>query len=199
MTVRGMMTGAPGALGSWQYRRIVRTMFPLLVVLSVIVLLAGITLQDAEELLAEYGLLAIMVPTMIGTGGNLGAILSSRLTTRFHLGVVTFDITDRTVLANVAAVFALGVTIFTALALGAYLIGLLTGIGELQLDTLLVISLVSGLSVVVIAVVLSFLATWVSYRLGIDPDDTTIPIVTNVVDVFGMVVFLGVSAIVVGL
>ncbi|MFW5965545.1 MAG: magnesium transporter [Halodesulfurarchaeum sp.] len=193
------MTGAPGALGSWQYRRIVRTMFPLLVVLSVIVLLAGITLQDAEELLAEYGLLAIMVPTMIGTGGNLGAILSSRLTTRFHLGVVTFDITDRTVLANVAAVFALGVTIFTALALGAYLIGLLTGIGELQLDTLLVISLVSGLSVVVIAVVLSFLATWVSYRLGIDPDDTTIPIVTNVVDVFGMVVFLGVSAIVVGL
>ena len=37
-------------------------------------------------------------------------------------------------------------------------------------------------------------ATYVSYQLGIDPDDTTIPIVTNVVDVFGMVIFLGVSA-----
>lgn len=68
----------------------------------------------------------------------------------------------------------------------------------LPLSTLLVISLVSGLSVTVIATLFSFAATWASFRLGIDPDDTTIPIVTNVVDVFGMVVFIGVSALVLG-
>jgi len=44
-----------------------------------------------------------------------------------------------------------------------------------------------------VAVVCSFTATWASYRLGIDPDDTTIPIVTNVVDVFGMLIFVGVA------
>ena len=182
-----------GSLGSWDTRKIVTNMFPLLVVLSIIVLWAGITLEDAEELLDQYGLLAVMVPTMVDMGGNLGAILSSRLSTRMHLGTTDFDPRDRTLWANVGAVFGLAATIFTALALGAWAIGQIIG-SPLALADLLVISLISGMSVAVIAVVFSFLATYGSYRLGIDPDDTTIPIVTNVVDVFGMVIFIGVSA-----
>ena len=182
-----------GSLGSWETRTIVTNSFPLLVVLSIIVLWAGITLEDAEELLERYGLLAVMVPTMVDMGGNLGAILSSRLSTRIHLGTTEFDVRDRTMWANVGAVFALAATIFTALAIGAWAIGQVIG-APLALVDLLVISLISGMSVAVIAVVFSVAATYGSYRLGIDPDDTTIPIVTNVVDVFGMVVFIGVSA-----
>jgi mgtE-like transporter len=186
-----------GSLGTWSTRSIVGNMFPLLVVLSIIVLWAGITLEGAEELLEQYGILAVMVPTMVDMGGNLGAILSSRLSTRLHLGTSDFDPRDRVLWANVAAILALAATIFTALAIGAYVIGAVVGFG-LPLSTLLVISLVSGMSVAVIAVVFSFAATIASYRLGIDPDDTTIPIVTNVVDVFGMVIFIGVSALVLG-
>ena len=181
------------SLGSWQWNRIVRTMFPLLAVLSTIVLWAGITLESAQALLDEFGILAIMVPTMVGTGGNLGATLSSRLSTRFHLGTTTLDPRDRVLWANVLAILALAVSIFTALAVGAYLLGFVIG-STLPLPTLLFISLTSGLSVAVIAVVCSFLATYLSYRLGIDPDDTTIPIVTNIVDVFGMVIFLAIAA-----
>ena len=68
----------------------------------------------------------------------------------------------------------------------------------LPLTTLLTNSLVSGMSVAVIAVLFSFATTYASYRLSVDPDDTTIPVVTNVVDVFGMVIFIGVSALVLG-
>ncbi len=186
-----------GSLGTWDWKSIVGNMFPLLIVLTIIVLWAGITLEEAEELLEEYGILAVMVPTMVDMGGNLGAILSSRLSTRFHLGTTEFDPRDRVLWSNVLAILALAATIFTALALGAWLLGGVLGIG-LPLATLLVISLVSGMSVAVIAIVFSFLATYGSYRLGIDPDDTTIPIVTNVVDVFGMVIFIGVSALVLG-
>ncbi len=187
-----------GSLGSWDAKQIVLNMFPLLVVLSVIVLAAGITLEDAEEMLNEYGILAVMVPTMVDMGGNLGAILSSRLSTRFHLGTTDLNPRDRILWENVAAILALAVTIFTALAVGAYALGIVFGFG-LPLSDLLVISLVSGMSVAVIAIVFSFAATYASYRLGIDPDDTTIPIVTNVVDVCGMIIFIGVSALVLGL
>jgi len=187
-----------GSLGTWNWRSIVSTMFPLLVVLSIIVLWAGITLESAEELLEEFAILAVMVPTMVDMGGNLGAILSSRLSTRFHLGTTELDLRDRELWANVAAILALAATIFTALALGAYAIGVVAFDTPITLAELLIISLVSGMSVAVIAIVFSFLATYGSYRLGIDPDDTTIPIVTNVVDVFGMVIFIGVSAVVVG-
>ena len=186
-----------GSLGSWETRTIVTNMFPLLVVLCVIVLWAGITLEDAEELLEQYGLLAVMVPTMVDMGGNLGAILSSRLSTRFHLGTTEIDLKDRVLWANIAAVLGLAATIFTALALGAWAIGQVIG-APLALSTLLVISLTSGMAVAVIAVVFSLLATYGSYKLGVDPDDTTIPIVTNVVDVCGMIIFIGVSSLVLG-
>lgn len=186
------MVGQSGSLGSWDWKRIVGNMFPLLVGLSVIVLWAGLTLEDAEELLSEFAILAVMVPTMVDMGGNLGAILSSRLSTRFHLGTTELDPRDRILWANVVAILALAVSIFTALAVGAYLLGSVIG-STLALSTLLFISLVSGLSVTVIAIIASFVATYASYRLGVDPDDTTIPVVTNIVDVFGMVIFIGVS------
>jgi mgtE-like transporter len=188
---------AGSGLGSWDARTIVSNMLPLLVVLCTIVLWAGITLQEAEALLDEYGLLAVMVPTMVGAGGNLGTILSSRLTTRLHLGTTELDVRDRVLWANVVAVLALAATVFTALAAGAWVIGRVIG-APLPLSALLTISLVSGMSVAVIAVVFGLATTYGSYRLGIDPDDTTIPIVTNVVDVFGMVIFIGVSTLVLG-
>ena len=186
-----------GSLGSWKTRTIVTNMFPLLVVLSIIVLIAGIELEGAEEMLQLYGVLAIMVPTMVDMGGNLGAILSSRLSTRFHLGMTELNLRDRILWANVGAIFALAATIFTALGIGAWILGSVLG-SPLGLGELLTISLVSGMSVAIIAVVFSFAATYASYRMGIDPDDTTIPIVTNVVDVGGMIIFIAVSAWVVG-
>jgi len=184
---------AGGSLGSWNWRTIVVNMFPLLVGLSIVVLVAGIRLEGARGLLREYAVLAVMVPTMVDMGGNLGAILSARLSTRFHLGTTELDPRDRVLWANVLAVFALAATIFTALAVGAYLLGQVVG-STLTLGELLAISLISGLLLALIAVVFSFGATYVSYQLGVDPDDTTIPIVTNVVDVFGMIIFIGVSA-----
>ncbi|ESS12407.1 MAG: divalent cation transporter [uncultured archaeon A07HR60] len=189
-----METGQSG-VGSWQTRSIVSHMFPLLVVLSVIVLWAGLTLEQAQQLLEEYGLLAVMVPTMVDMGGNLGAILSSRLTTRLHLGTTEFDPRDRVLLANVAAILALAATLFVGLAVGAWVVGQIIG-AAIGFRELLVISVTSGMSVAVLAVVFSIVTTFGSYRLGVDPDDTTVPIVTNVVDVFGMIIFLGVSRIV---
>ena len=186
-----------GSLGTWNWKTIVGNMFPLLIVLTVIVLFAGIRLEEAEEMLTDFAILAVMVPTMVDMGGNLGAILSSRLSTRFHLGTTTLDPRDRVLWANVLAVLALAATIFTALAVGAFLLGQLIG-STLGLGTLLVISLTSGMLLAVIAIIFSFATTYASYRYGIDPDDTTIPVVTNVVDVFGMVIFLSISALVLG-
>jgi mgtE-like transporter len=185
------------SLGTWGWKTIVRNMFPMLSVLIVIVLLAGIRLEEAQEFLSTYPVLAVMIPTMVAMGGNLGAILSARLTTRFHLGTTTLDPRDRVLWANVLAILALAVTLFTALALGAAVLGIVVG-SQIGVGRLLVISLVSGMSLAVIAVAFSFATTYISYRLGIDPDDTTIPVVTNVVDVFGMVIFLGMSRLVLG-
>ena len=189
------MTAAMDA--SWRATGIIRRMFPLLVALSVIVLIAGIRLEQAGPFLQRYGVLAVMVPTMVGTGGNLGAVLSSRLSTRFHLGLTVADPTDRGLWSNIIAVSLLGVTIFTGLALAAYLLDRAGG-GQLGWRPLVAITAVSGTAIILIAICFSFLATYLAFRFGVDPDDVTIPVVTNLVDVLGMVIFLATAAYVVG-
>ena len=189
------MTAAMDA--SWRATGIIRRMFPLLIALSIIVLIAGIRLEQAGPFLRSYGVLAVMVPTMVGTGGNLGAVLSSRLSTRFHLGLSVTDPTDLELWSNIIAVSLLGVTVFSGLAVAAYLIDR-TGGGLLGWRPIVLITTVSGAAIILIAICFSFLATYLAFRFGVDPDDVTIPVVTNLVDVLGMVIFLATATVVVG-
>ncbi len=174
-------------LGSWQTRSIVATMFPLLVVLSVLEMGSGFVLESLEETYLDNPTLLVLVPVMIGMGGNLGAIFSARLSTRLHLGTLSFDLRDEALWANVAAVLLLAATVFSALGVAAWAVGR-TVAEPMPLAELFVISVVSGLLLAALAVVISVAATYVSYRRGLDPDDTTIPVVTNVCDILGVVV-----------
>ena len=181
-----------GELGSWRARHIVATMFPLLVALSVLEMGSGYVLESLEETYLDNPTLLVLVPVMIGMGGNLGAILSSRLSTRLHLGTLEFDPRNRVLWTNVAAIMLLAATVFTALGLAAWVIGRLFA-QPMPLSDLLVVSVVSGMLLAGLAVLLSVGATWVSYRRGLDPDDTTIPVVTNVCDICGVIILSGVA------
>jgi mgtE-like transporter len=182
-------------LGSWRTRTIVATMFPLLVVLSVLEMGSGFVLESLEETYLDNPTLLVLVPVMIGMGGNLGAILSARLSTRLHLGTLEFDPRDRALWANVAAIFLLAGTVFSALGVAAWVVGR-TIARPMAFSDLFVISVVSGLLLAALAVCLSVAATYVSYRQGLDPDDTTIPVVTNVCDILGVIVLSAVATVV---
>jgi mgtE-like transporter len=187
-------TGADG-LGTWRARSIVATMFPLLVVLSMLEMGSGFVLESLESTYVDNPTLLVLVPVMIGMGGNLGAIFSARLSTRLHLGTLSFDPRDEALRANVVAVMALATTVFAALGGAAWVVGR-TIASPMAVTDLFVISLVSGLLLAVLAVGISIVATYVSYQRGLDPDDITIPVVTNVCDVLGVLVLSGVATLV---
>jgi mgtE-like transporter len=92
-------------------------------------------------------------------------------------------------------VFGLAATVFGAVGVAAWAIGLALG-GSLALGRVLLISLVSGMCLAVLVVVASVAAVEASYRAGLNPDDTTIPVVTNVCDVAGVLILFGVVAVV---
>ncbi len=183
-------------VGSWQARSIVATMFPLLVVLSILEMASGYVLESLAETYLENPTLLILVPVMIGMGGNLGAILSSRLSTRLHLGTLSFDPRAPVLWSNIVAIILLAVTVFTALGIAAWIVGV-TVAEPMAFGTLLVVAIVSGLLLAGVAIVLSISATWISYHRGVDPDDVTIPVVTNVCDILGVVILSGVAIAVV--
>lgn len=58
------------------------------------------------------------------------------------------------------------------------------------------VSLASVTLLTVFVVVVSLVAVSTSYRLGYNPDDTTIPVVTTVCDVVGVLILFGVVGLV---
>lgn len=185
-------------MDSWKVTRIIGTMVPILVVLSMLEMGSGYVLHELENTFLDNPTLLVLVPVMIGMGGNLGSILSSRLSTRLHLGTLQFSTRNPVILGNVAAVLALAATMFTSLGFLAYIISLSPiGIGGgMTLPETLFVSVVSGMILAFVSIILSITATYTSYRLGLDPDDTTIPVVTNLCDILGVIILSGVSLIV---
>jgi len=155
-------------LNAWTIRHIVRTMFPILLVLSMLEMGSGYILEALEETYLGNPTLLVLVPVMIGMGGNLGAILSSRLSTRLHLGLLEFDPRDEVLWTNIFAILGLAVTIFSALGIAAWVVGQVIA-EPMALVDLMLISVVSGMLLAVIAIALSLGATYVSYTQGWTP------------------------------
>ena len=184
------------AVDEWSIRRIVRTMIPLLAGLSVLQLVSGSVLESFEATLLQYPALLVLLPVQIGTAGNLASIMCSRLTTQLYLGTYEPRLSNPDVRANVIAVFALAATVFGLVGVAAWAIGVAIG-GTLGVARVLTISIVSGMLLAVVVVTASVVAVEASYRVGLNPDDTTIPIVTNVCDITGvLILFAVVSAVV---
>jgi mgtE-like transporter len=183
--------------GRWSVRSITRALLPILLVLTALELLGGLTLGSFEATLLEYPSLLVLVPVTIGTAGNLGSILASRLSTDFHLGVLSFDLGDERLVGNTVTTVLLAVSVFPAVGAGAWGITWVTAGPELPLVTVVIVALSSGIVLAGLAILVALLATYVAYRLELDPDNVVIPVVTNVCDVLGVVVLFGVVQVLV--
>ncbi|SHH08163.1 mgtE-like transporter [Halobaculum gomorrense] len=166
-------------------------MLPVLLALTVVELGSGLVLGAFEERLLRAPSLLVLVPVTIGTAGNLGSILAARLSTAFHLGTLSFDPTDDELAGNAVATVALAVTLFPVIGLGAWTLASLVGETTLGPGTVLVVALSAGVTLAVLAVAVTLVATYAAYRLSLDPDDVVIPVVTNVCDVLGVLVLFG--------
>ena len=183
---------------AWTIRGITRAMLPVLLVLSVVEVGSGLVLGSFEGTLLAYPSLLVLVPVTIGTAGSLGSILAARLSTAFHLGLLSFDPADDQLAGNALAVAALAVSIFPVVGVGAWALSAFAGGSRLPLGTVVLVASSSGVALAGLVVVVTLATTFAAYRLGLDPDDVVIPVVTNTCDVLGVLVLFGVVAVVVG-
>ena len=80
---------------------------------------------------------------------------------------------------------------------GAWGLQSLGGGARLGLVTVVFVASAAGAVLAVLAVAVTLVATYAAYRLGTDPDDVVIPVVTNTCDVLGVLVLFGVVRVVV--
>ena len=181
----------------WSVRAITRATLPVLLALTLVEIGSGLVLGSFEATLLTYPTLLVLVPVTIGTAGNLGSVLAARLSTAFHLGILTFDSGDEALTGNALATVTLALTVFPVIGVGAWALTALMGSTDLKLATVLLVSITSGAVLAVLAVFVTLVATYAAYRFELDPDDVVIPVVTNTCDVLGVVVlFLVAQAVV---
>ena len=172
----------------WTVRAITRASLPVLLGLTLVELVSGLVLGSFESTLLQYPTLLVLVPVTIGTAGNLGSILAARLSTAFHLGTLSFAPDDDRLAGNALATVLLALSLFPFVGGGAWLLQAVVGGTQLSFFRVVLVALVAGAALAVLAVLVTVVATYVAYRLGLDPDDVVIPVVTNVCDVLGVVV-----------
>ncbi len=186
------------ATGSEGIRQILRESVPVLVLAGLFDLLAGLTV---EKQLADFGslpALLVFLPGFLAVAGALGGILSSRLSTKLHLGLIgPAAVPTRPARGDIGGTFGLAIPAFVVTALLAQL-----GAEWLDLTSpgtvdLLGLSLVGGALVTVVVAAVAYYGTIAAVRFGVDPDTYGIPLVTSILDLVGaFVLVLAVEALI---
>jgi mgtE-like transporter len=167
-------------------REIVRQSVPVLVVAALLDLVAGVTVEKRlDDLLAAEAVL-ILLPAFLGTAGALGGILSSRLSTQFHLGLDhATPLPSRSSLRDMRGLVALAVPMFLVAAVVAHWAAEVTGQTTPGLADLVVVTMLAGLVATVFVILVAYLTTMAAFRFGLDPDTYGIPVVTSSLDLVG--------------
>lgn len=166
--------------------RIIRQSLPVLVVSTALATVAGIFMGMAEEMLIALSTVLLLIPVFNAEGGNLGGILSSRLTSAYHLGMIRMGRTpEGETRANFSVTLLLSVLIFPTLGILAYVVSEAFGMDVLGFGNIIFICLVAGLFTTLLAIFVTYYFTYFFVKIGVDPDNVTIPMITSVMDVLG--------------
>lgn len=180
-------------------RRIVQESLPFLVYAGLLSTLAGITIQSRLVSLSEEPALLVVIPPLLSLSGSLAGILSARVATKLHLGLV-----DPTRLAvgpiapDLTLVFVVALPIYLVLGAAADVLAALTGLASPGVLPMLEVVMLAGVMATAVTCVVAYGAALVTYRLGWDPDNNGVPLVSSASDFLGAVAFM-VALVILGL
>jgi len=172
-------------------RRIVRESMPVLVLAGCASTGAGIALEKSIHVLDRFPALLVLEPAHVSSGGALGGILAGRLATKMLLGTSTPGPTpDREARRDIGLLLALAVPVYLFNGVGAQLVADLLGKASPGWGQMVASSLVAGMVGMVLVVAVAYYSTVVAVRVGFDPDNYGIPMVSSSVDFAGAVTFI---------
>lgn len=167
-------------------RTIMRESIPVLVVAGFIDLVAGITLEKRIDDFLALPVLLVLLPGYLSTAGALGGVLSSRLSTKLHLGLAPpSPLPSGPARRDLATTFVLAIPVFALLGMVASAAGGLAGHAGPAFIQLGAVAVLGGLLATVLVAVVAYYSTLAAVRFGLDPDTYGIPMVTSSLDLVG--------------
>jgi len=176
-----------------QERKIFVEVLSIVGVLAFISSISGTLLESYSDIIHASIIFSVMYPAILDSTGNLGSVVGAKTSTRIHLGEIeklfnkttVIEISLYTILAAILGVLA------NLIAIGVVKLTLHTHIGFVKPFLLLY-------------PLLAFGVMWMAYflaitfdRLGLDPDNATVPTITTLADIFSTLFTVGVAHLIV--
>lgn len=172
-------------------RRIVAEMVAVILLTPILDIAAGAVLQAKEPVLTALPGLLILIPPFVSQAGALGGILSSRLSSKLQLGLITTrGLPESPALLDAGLVIVFGVAIFTFIGAVALVLANLTGLAHPGAGTMIGGTLLAGVLALPVVIGVGYYLAIVTSRFGLDPDNQSVPIITSVMDLVGVAAVL---------
>src|SRR3954466_4100949 len=158
--------------------RILRESVPVLLIAGLIDVVAGLTIEKRLESFLAFPALLVLVPPFLEDTGALGGILSSRLPSKPHLGLIEpTNVPPRVARDDFVLTFVFAVPVFTLVAISSDLAANVAGLASPGALKMVAISLMGGFMATIVAVGIAYYGAIATYRLGLDPDNHGIPLI----------------------
>ncbi len=157
---------------------------------------AGAVLEAHRiELEAIPGIL-VLIPPFVSQAGAIGGILSSRLSSKLQLGVITpRGRPERPALVDAALVVTLGLIVFTAIGVIATVLASAIGVARPPAGLMIGGTVLAGILVLPVTLVVGYYVAILTTRFGLDPDNHGVPIITATLDLTGVAAVLFVMSV----
>ena len=134
-----------------------------------------------------------MVPLFLEDNNALGGILTSRLSSMLHTGMFTPNILPgKQILPNFLLIYIYSIVVFPLVGISAFVVSLLMGIDSPGFFNMIFISTFAGLIAVTIVNLVGYYISITTYKLRLDPDTHSIPLLSSIIDAFGALCFVAV-------
>jgi mgtE-like transporter len=181
-------------------RRIVVQTAPVLVLCILLDIGAGLIIDNEIGALVASAALLVVIPPFLEDANALGGILTSRLASLLHMGLLEpKKVPGKLALENFAIIYVFAIWVFTLVGATAYIVALAMGLGSPSFFELVGLSLLAGMLTVTVLNLLSYYVAVYTFRFNLDPDDHSIPLTSSAIDFVGAVFFIAVVVLLAGL
>ncbi len=179
-------------------REVIKESLPVLSVCAAISILSGLFLGKNEGLLKMLPGILIIVPAFNAINGNISSVVSSRLSSALHMGLLKPDFRRSDILGkNIEAMVIVSVVAFFLLGIAAASVDSFMGAEAVSFMMFPLITLTAGLLTVMLLMLGSIFTSYLVYRHGLDPDNVVVPMLTTVGDFVGIFMLLLITGVVV--
>lgn len=167
---------------------------PILSCLVILEMLGGSALAKSYSSIRPVFLM--LLPPFIAVGGNVGSVFGSRVSSALHLGLIQPGAGGKGPLrSNLVALTFSGLVSYLCLGFFVFILSEATGMLDLGLSRLMLITLLSGGCLTLFTIAISLWTCFTSFRRGLDPDDIVVPVVTTLTDFVGIILLLSFIAL----